>query len=1046
MSTIATLAINLLGNVSGLKSALGDAQQSIKATASSMQNMGTKMTAGVTAPILGFAGAAIKAAADQEQLQVAFTTMLGSAEKAKTMMADLSQFAAATPFESPEIQNASKMLLAFGVSAEDIVPTMTNLGDIAAGLNVPLGDMAYLFGTTRASGRLMTADLNQFTTRGTPMIAALAKTMNIAESDVKKFVESGKVGFPEVQAALQSLTTNGGQFEGLMAAQSQTLSGLFSTLKDTIGLTMAEIGKTIIETFDLKGKLSSALEWLGQMKDALLGWAKANPELFRLGIIIATVAAAIGPLLFGLGMVVGVIGNLLPVVAVLGGALGALISPLGLVAAAIGALVYFDVGGIRAALGGIFDNIVAAAPKAGTALRELVAQLTGFGIDSYDTTEGIYEFTEALTGSKEIAALVSNTIGDLGYALFNYTEAVRDAGFGSIEAKEAISLLPQSLQGIASIADTAIAGLSNLRTAIVDYISNLDWSSVGASFSSLGTAISNAFSNFSWESALATLGTIRTAATDYISGLDWSSLGAAFTSLGTVIHDAFAAIDWGAVLTTLGNIRTAVVDYITGLDWSVVTGAFDTLRTAITGAFTSFDWGSVLTTLGNIRTAVVDYITGLDWSMVTGAFGTLQAAISEALGSLDLSGAMSGLQTAFSNAISGVGLGDAFTGLQTGMESVRTAIGSAVDGIMAAWGGLMDFFGPSIARLQESFGTMFSGFGELGPTFARLQEAISNAVTAIAPLVQVMAMVIGGQLGVLAVLAINTLAAVFEALPAIIEAVVGQVTAIINLIATTVGGMVTIVVSLLQGDFAGAWEGLKTVVIGVLDFIQATLGSWATLLGAAFGAVRDIIVNTFSDLASALGLDGALASVTAFKDNLVAVFSGEIFGAGMPAWLSTLVGWAWPTLPAAPGWLTTLLSWAWPGFIGEPAWLSGLMSWLWPAFPSAPGWLTSLFSFRWPSLPSAPAWLSNLNPFGGSEPGANALGTQYWRGGRTWVGESGPELVQLPRGSRVFPNGESMAMAGAGGPTVVIQNAYIREERDIQELAYRINDIGRRRR
>ena len=72
------------------------------------------------------------------------------------MMADLSQFAAATPFESPEIQKHVQMLLAFGVAA-GYQPTMTNLGDIAGGLNIPLGDMAYLFGTTQASGRLMTA-------------------------------------------------------------------------------------------------------------------------------------------------------------------------------------------------------------------------------------------------------------------------------------------------------------------------------------------------------------------------------------------------------------------------------------------------------------------------------------------------------------------------------------------------------------------------------------------------------------------------------------------------------------------------------------------------------------------------------------------------------------------------------------------------------------------------------------------------------------------------------------------------------------------------
>lgn len=912
MATIATLAINLIGNVSGLKSALTDAQQSIKATASSMTSMGSKMTGAVSLPILGVAGAALKGAAEMEQLEVSFTTMLKSGDRAKALMADLTAFSAETPFELPEVMTAGKMLLAYGVAAEDVQGTLRQLGDVAAGVGAPIGDIAYLFGTARVSGRLFAADVNQFTNRGIPIISALAKTMGVAEGSIKKMVEEGKVGFPQLQAALSYLTENGGQFEGLMEAQSQTLAGMFSTLKDNIGITLATIGRSIVDAFDLRTKLAGALEMMGRVKEFIVNLAQTNPGLLKLGVIVAAVAAAIGPLLVGLGMVAGALANLMPVIAVLGGALGALLSPLGLVAAGIAAAFYFDVGGIRGRVAELF---------------------------------GLFE-----------------------------------------------PLL------------------------------------------------------------------------DYFRGLDWSSVGAAFASIQTIINDAFANLRWDGILSVLGNIRTAVVDYITGLDWSVVTGAFDTLRTAITGAFNNFDWGAVLTTLGTIRTAVVDYITSLDWSVVTGALGALSTAIGDALANLNLRAAMSGLQTAFSNAVSGLDLGGIFTGLQDTLTTVRDTIAGVVDAIIAIWGRLLDFFGPSITRLQESFGTMISGFGELGPTFAALQEAIMSAANAIAPVVQFLGAVIGGVLGVGAIVVLNALAATFEALPGIVAAAIAGVTAVINLIADVVGGMVQIVTSLIQGDFAGAWDGLKTIVGGVLDFIQASLSNWATVLGTAFGAVRTIIVGTFSDLASALGLDGALAAVTTFKDNLVAVFSGDIFGAAMPAWLSTLVGWVWPMLPEAPGWLTTLISWTWPllfgppgwitalvawtwpGFIGQPGWLSGLLSWKWPGFPGAPGWLSSLLSFRWPSFPSAPAWLTNLNPFGGSDTGNNALGTQYWRGGLTWVGESRPELVNLPRGARVFSGAESAAMAGAGGPTVVIQQAIIRDERDIHDLAYRIEDLRRRRR
>ncbi|MCI0698243.1 hypothetical protein L0337_40330, partial [candidate division KSB1 bacterium] len=100
-----------LRNVSGEIAAIGRQAQGVsrqlKDAGKSLTDMGKKVTLGVSAPILGLAGAAVKAAADYEQLEVSFTTMLGSAEKAKGMMEELARFAAATPFESPEIQNAS---------------------------------------------------------------------------------------------------------------------------------------------------------------------------------------------------------------------------------------------------------------------------------------------------------------------------------------------------------------------------------------------------------------------------------------------------------------------------------------------------------------------------------------------------------------------------------------------------------------------------------------------------------------------------------------------------------------------------------------------------------------------------------------------------------------------------------------------------------------------------------------------------------------------------------------------------------------------------
>lgn len=178
-----------------------------------------------------------------QQLEVAFKTMLGSAEQADALMRQLTQTAATTPFGLEDVAQGAKQLLAYGFEAEKVNETLIRLGDIAAGLSVPLNDLVYLYGTTMAQGRLYTQDLNQFTGRGIPMISELARQFGVAESKVKELVEAGKVGFPEVQKVIESLTDEGGKFGGLMEAQSKTITGQISNIEDAISMMFNELGQ-----------------------------------------------------------------------------------------------------------------------------------------------------------------------------------------------------------------------------------------------------------------------------------------------------------------------------------------------------------------------------------------------------------------------------------------------------------------------------------------------------------------------------------------------------------------------------------------------------------------------------------------------------------------------------------------------------------------------------------------------------------------------------------------------------------------------------------
>lgn len=178
-----------------------------------------------------------------QQLEVAFKTMLGSEDKANALMQQLVKTAATTPFDLQGVANGAKQLLAYGENVENVNDDLIRLGNIAAGLSQPLGDLVYLYGTTMTQGRLYTADLNQFTGRGIPMIRELAKVFGVAEGEVKSLVEAGKVGFPEVQKVIQNLTNEGGMFYNLMQEQSKTITGQISNIEDAVSTMFNEIGK-----------------------------------------------------------------------------------------------------------------------------------------------------------------------------------------------------------------------------------------------------------------------------------------------------------------------------------------------------------------------------------------------------------------------------------------------------------------------------------------------------------------------------------------------------------------------------------------------------------------------------------------------------------------------------------------------------------------------------------------------------------------------------------------------------------------------------------
>ncbi len=204
--------------------------------------------AGAGVAVAGFGGMAIKAAMDLEQMQIAFSTMLGSAQKADVFLRDLVNFAKTTPFELTGLQQSAKQLLAYGFAQEEVIPNLKALGDIASGVGMDkLPNLILAFGQVRAATKLTGMELRQFTEAGVPLLAELAKQLETTPAKIQEMISAGEIGFPEVQKALMSMTQEGGRFNNLMDNQSKSLAGMISNLKDAWNIFLMGEGQKLLE-------------------------------------------------------------------------------------------------------------------------------------------------------------------------------------------------------------------------------------------------------------------------------------------------------------------------------------------------------------------------------------------------------------------------------------------------------------------------------------------------------------------------------------------------------------------------------------------------------------------------------------------------------------------------------------------------------------------------------------------------------------------------------------------------------------------------------
>ena len=400
---------------------------------------------GMAGGILNMGIASVQAAAQMRQYEIAFQTMLKSAEAGTQMLRDLQQFAAETPFDVPGVVSAGQQLMAFGFKAEEIIPMLTNLGDAASGLGLGtegVSRLAYALGQMQTSGKLNAQDMMQLTSAGISAWDMLAQAAGKTVAEMKDLCSKGAI---DSKAAVQTIVAGmNDQFGGMMAKTSDEVAGLLANIEETAGNTSAAVGKYLTEAFNIKGILKDVSDRLGEFQQKM---QTATEQGKSMGDVIkecvpAPVIAAIGA--FAAVLVVVSVAAVATLGAVLGLSAGIVAAGAAIGAAIALIITYWDdlANAVKAAVQGILDTVVII----GTAVTEAILGVVRWILDT------IGDMWADITGDH------NNWFNDFADMLGDAMDAVEDFARKAIEWFNKVFAAKQRATATESSADDGHGG------------------------------------------------------------------------------------------------------------------------------------------------------------------------------------------------------------------------------------------------------------------------------------------------------------------------------------------------------------------------------------------------------------------------------------------------------------------------------------------------------------------------------------------------------------------------------------------------------------
>lgn len=253
---------------------------------------------GLLAPL----GMGIGLASDFEATNIAFSTMLGSAEEAKKVLAEVDDVAGKTPFSIKEVEEGYKRLMAFGVQTKDLKSDFKAIGNITAGVGADITLMIRNYGQIRGKGYLTGRDRLDFVNQGFDIIGALRA--NGTQVDLSKDIAGQRISFEKVRDAIRAAGNEGGKFANLMDKLSTTVKGMTSNIEDNATRAMRKVGQAL--EFVVKPVLRLILKLL----DKFIPFSKTVMGQWSIRVVAAGLAlVALGVIVVGLKLIFVALGN-----------------------------------------------------------------------------------------------------------------------------------------------------------------------------------------------------------------------------------------------------------------------------------------------------------------------------------------------------------------------------------------------------------------------------------------------------------------------------------------------------------------------------------------------------------------------------------------------------------------------------------------------------------------------------------------------------------------------------------------------------------------